>query len=304
MNTTRRILIAGAGDLGVRTGRLLAQSGAQVFALKRSASGLPAPLEPITADLTRPETLTALPEVDQVVYSVAADSSTDEAYHQAYVLGLGNLLQSLSLQRSPVQRVLFVSSTAVYAQTDGGWVDETSPAEPDAFSGIRTLQAEAVLQHSGFAHCIVRSAGIYGPGRTRLIDQVRGGKATYDPEQPEYGNRIHVDDLARAIVHLLQLPTVAALYNAVDHEPAPRREVLQWLGRRLNAPAPKPSKGPAASPTTSLTAGPADGSARRVRATDKRVSGSRLLQSGFRFEYPSYREGYAKLIAELNPRDR
>jgi nucleoside-diphosphate-sugar epimerase len=283
-----RILIAGAGDLGVRAGLLLHAAGAQVFALKRNPSDLPPELHPLAADLTRPETLTSLPEVDQVVYSVAADTSSDEAYQQAYVVGLSNLVQSLSVQRAPLERVLFVSSTAVYAQTDGSWVDESSLAEPDGFSGIRTLQAEALLQHAGFRHVVLRSAGIYGPGRTRLLDQVQSGKASYDPQQPEYGNRIHVDDLARAIVHLLQLSTAASLYNAVDHEPAPRQQVLQWLATSLGAPAPRAVASAAAAEPSS---------ARRARATDKRVSGSLLRESGFQFVYPSYREGYAQLIA-------
>jgi nucleoside-diphosphate-sugar epimerase len=283
-----RVLIAGAGDVGTRAGLLLAQAGKQVFALKRRTVGLPAELVAVAADLTRPETLTALPQdIDSLVYCAAADGSNDEAYQNAYVAGLNNVLQSLSLQRAPLQRVLFVSSTAVYAQTNGEWVTEESTAEPEHFSGIRTLQAESVLEHFPVASVVVRSGGIYGPGRTRLIDQVRSGTATYDPTHAEYGNRIHAQDLARAIVHLLDVSEPLRVYNAVDQEPAPRREVLQWLASQLGV----------APPTAAADAG-AQTKARRTKPSDKRVDSSKLRASGYQFQFPSYREGYGALLAE------
>jgi nucleoside-diphosphate-sugar epimerase len=286
---SQRILIAGAGDLGVRTGLHLARAGHTVFALRRNPAGLPPELQPVAADLSRQETLSAVPgAIERVVYCAAADASTDEAYNKAYVLGLSNLLHAVSVQRLPPERIVFVSSTAVYGQSDGSWVREDSVTEPESFSGIRTLQAEALLEHSGLRGVVVRSGGIYGPGRTQLLDQVRAETASYNPDLQEYGNRIHVEDLALAIVHLLERPQSEpySVYNAVDHAQAPRREVLQWLAEALGKAAPKASAVPEAK-------------ARRARPGDKRVDGAKLRASGYQFSFPSYREGYGAMLAEL-----
>jgi nucleoside-diphosphate-sugar epimerase len=290
----QRILIAGAGDLGVRVGALLAAGGAQIFALRRSQGMLPQSLEFIGADLRDPDSLSRLPErLDGVVYAAAADESSDAAYQQAYVLGLSNLLQAPSLKAHTPGRMLFVSSTAVYAQADGEWVDEASPCNASHFSGRRTLEAERVLSVSGVPWTVARAGGIYGPGRTRLIDQVRSGEARYDPDQIEYTNRIHVDDLAGAIVHLLRHPQGLGVFNCVDHEPAPRQEVLTWLAGQLAAPTPRALHSLAPSPEVS---NPAPSTRSRVRQSNKRVSGEKLRALGYQFRYPSYREGYRELM--------
>ncbi len=282
-----RVLIAGCGDLGTALGLELAAAGDEVIGLRRHPEGLPAAISPFAADLADPRTLEPLPEVDAVVYAAAADSSTDEAYRRAYVDGLRHLLAARALQEHPPQRILFVSSTAVYAQNDGEWIDEGSPAEAADFRGLRLREGEDLLRAAtpaATATIVLRLSGIYGPGRTRLIDLVRSGRATYPPGPPRYANRIHRDDAAEALAHLLRLPAPAPLYLGTDDAPADLAEVLTFLAVELGAPLPQ------------LAEAPSPGGVERA---SKRCSNARLKTTAYSFRYPTYREGYGDLLRRL-----
>jgi nucleoside-diphosphate-sugar epimerase len=281
-----RILIAGCGDVGAALGVELAARGHEVWGLRRDPAGLPAAIRPLRADLTRPATLVGLPRgIDVVVYTAAPVESTDGAYRAIYVEGLQGLLEALRAQGEAPHRIVFTSSTAVYGQTDGSWVDETSPTEPWEFRGRRLLEAERVLEASGWPATVVRSGGIYGSGRTRLIERLRRGQAACAAGPPRYGNRIHRDDCVGALRHVVELARPARLYLAVDHEPAEECEVLRWLASRLGLPA--PPRVPA-------------GAARR--RSNKRCRNDRLVASGYRFRYPTFREGYAVELRGLASR--
>ena len=279
-----RVLIAGCGDVGTTLGLELAAAGHEVFGLRRRAAALPAPLRPVAADLADPATLRDLPDaVEWLVYAVAADGFDDEAYRRAYVDGLVHLLRALRARQAPLRRLAYCSSTAVYAQADGSWVDEASPAEPRGFSGQRLLEGERLALGSGAPAIVLRLAGIYGPGRSRLIDQVRSGTATCPDGPPTWTNRIHRDDCAGALAHLLALRDPDPLWIGVDDEPAPLCAVLDWLAARLGAPPPRRVPG-----------GTAD--ARRER-TSKRCRNAKLAASGYRCRIPTFREGYAAMLA-------
>ncbi len=284
-----KVLIAGCGDLGTALGLDLAAKGDEVYGLRRNPERLPAAIRPLAADLADPLTLAALPQVDAVVYAAAADRSTDEAYRRAYVDGVRNFLTAPAIRRHPPQRIVFVSSTTVYAQEDGEWIDEDSPAEAAHFRGARLREGEALLESdtaAATATSILRLSGIYGPGRTRLIDLVRAGRATYPPGPPRYANRIHRDDAARALAHLLRLPAPAPLYLGVDDAPVDLAEVLTYLAVELGVPLPRLAESPSADD--------------RERSS-KRCSNALLKASGFRFCYPTYREGYGDLLRQLAP---
>jgi len=218
-----------------------------------------------------------------IVYLVGPDSSSDAAYEAAYVTGLKNLLESPAVASSKLERVLFASSTAVYAQNDGSWVDEDSPTLPEGFSGKRLLEAERLLQSAGVPHVIVRFAGIYGPGRQRLLSNVQSGTAVVGP-LPHITNRIHRDDCAGFLLHLMSLERPDSLYIGVDDEPSDLSAVLGWLAETLGAPPPRVLEG------TSAT-GPG-------RGGHKRCSNQRLRGTGYPLLYPSFREGYGALIRE------
>src|SRR5262249_24372667 len=144
----------------------------------------------IRADLTDIDALRGLPpRLDNVFYTASADAMDDRSYRSAYVDGLRYLLAAL--EGHTIRRIVFTSSTGVYAQSRGEWVDEDSPAEPTAFSGKRLLEAERLLRLARFPTTVVRFAGIYGPGRARLVERVRQGNAAIPAGGPVYANRIH-----------------------------------------------------------------------------------------------------------------
>lgn len=279
-----RILIAGCGYVGTALGTRLTLEGHAVWGLRRRADVLPPSIRPLPADLTVHETLHELPtDLDFVFYTAAADASDDDGYRAAYVDGLRNLLNALDGQRRPLRRVFFTSSTGVYAHASGEWVDEESPAEPAEFSGIRVLEGERLLMDGPFPATVLRLGGIYGPGRARLIERVRQGLAVCQDGPALYTNRIHRDDCAGALRHLMTLAEPASLYVGVDHEPAEQCEVLRWLAGQLGLPPPRVE--------------PFSGSTPR-RQSNKRCRNARLVASGYSFRYPGYRDGYSALLAE------
>jgi nucleoside-diphosphate-sugar epimerase len=272
-----RVLIAGCGYVGAELARRLVAAGDSVWGLKRNPGDLPTGVNPVAADLTDATTLHGVPsDLDAVVYCPSAGHSSDEAYRRVYVEGLTNLC-GLSAIQSARPRLLFVSSTSVYGQDDDSWITEASPTEPLRFSGKRTLEAEQIALSSKLPSLILRCGGIYGPGRRRLIEAVRTGSASFDPARPTFTNRIHRDDVAGALLHLMRLPAPESIYLGVDCLPASREEVLTWLAEKLHAPLPK--------------AAPALASDRE--AGSKRCSNARLLATGYRFSFPTFREGYA-----------
>lgn len=279
------VLIAGCGYVGTALGIRLATEGYVVWGLRRRTGLLPPSIRPFAADLTLPETLRTLPPgVQYVFYTAAADRSDDEAYRAVYVDGLRNLLEAMESQGQQPQRVFFTSSTAVYAQVSGEWVDEMSPAQSEHFSGRRLLEGEQLLLGSRFPATVLRLGGIYGPGRARLIESVRQGLAAYPEGPPVYANRIHRDDCVGSLCHLMTLPQPAHLYLGVDHHPADQCAVLRWLAAQLSVPPPR-------------TEG-VSGFQERSQRSNKRCSNARLVASGHVFRFPTFREGYRALLAE------
>jgi nucleoside-diphosphate-sugar epimerase len=281
------ILIAGCGYVGTALGLRLKAVGHTVWGIRRSAEGLPSGIGHVAADLTVPETLADLPPaLDVVFYTAAPNGTEDAAYRAIYVDGLRHVLEALERQHQSPQRVLLTSSTAVYAQTSGEWVDETSPTEPQHFSGRRVLEGERVLLEGPFPATVLRLGGIYGPGRTGLIERVRQGLATCRESPPLFTNRIHRDDCAGALHHLMTLPEADVCYIGVDHEPAEYCDVLRWLAAQLGAPPPR------------LEAS-AEMDSRRHR-TNKRCRHDKLIASGYVFRYPTFRDGYAAQLAQAH----
>lgn len=277
------VLVVGCGDLGTEAGLRFAAAGHRVVGWRRSPEKLPPDIEGTAADLTRP--LPRLPDgTDVIVVTAAAGERSEAAYRAAYLDGVANVLAAVEREmagghRTVPPKLLFVSSTAVYGDSDGGWLDEDSPATPATATGRIILAAEELL-HDRLPHAVVlRLAGIYGPGRTRLIDQVRSGTATL-PQSTQYTNRIHRDDAAAAIVHLTtNVPAPAPTYIGVDSEPSGLDEVLLFLAGELRLPDPPP------------------GDADRTRGGAKRLSNALLLSTGFQFRYLTFREGYRAVLA-------
>src|SRR5688572_28639829 len=164
------ILIAGCGYVGTALGLRLATAGHVVWGMRRSAAEPPPSIRYLAADLTAPQTLQDLPpRLDAVFYTAAPHGADEAAYRAIYVDGLRHLLEALARQHQSPQRVFFTSSTAVYAQSAGEWVDETSPTDSWHFTGSRVLEGERLLLDGPFPATVLRLGGIYGPGRTSLI---------------------------------------------------------------------------------------------------------------------------------------
>jgi nucleoside-diphosphate-sugar epimerase len=269
-----RVLIAGCGDLGIRIGQQLLSQGWEVIGLRRHPGMLPAGIEPLAADLGRSESLTNLPrDIDSVVFCPTARSSDESAYRATYVAGLRNLIAAWS--PSAGDRLVFVSSTSVYAQSDGSWVDESSDCQPTRFNGQVMLEAEHLALNSPATATTLRLSGIYGPGREQLLDRVRNGKAKCQSDPIYWTNRIHQDDCARMVRHLLSLERPDRIYVGSDDCPAAQHEVIRWLADRLAVPAPQPVSGD---------------------HSNKRLSNRKIRESGFACRYENYRRGYGELI--------
>ena len=278
------VLIVGCGDVGGRLATQLLDTDWQVYGLRRSIDRLPAGVIGVAGDLFSEQCPTQWPtgQIDYLVYSAAATEHDEAGYQAAYVDGLKNTLSWLEQHGQRPKRLLFVSSSGVYAQKDGEWVDEASPALSTNYSGRIILDAERVALESGIAASAVRLTGIYGPGRERLMGQVRKGyRVAVEP--PLYGNRIHADDAAGLLAFLLEADrqgrALDDCYIGVDNAPAPLAEVVDWLRERLG-----------------ITEWAAEASVRR--AGSKRCSNARAKALGWEPRYSSYREGYAAILGE------
>ncbi|MGY3300522.1 nucleoside-diphosphate-sugar epimerase [Pseudomonas sp. TE6288] len=275
-------LIVGCGDVGGRLARQLLADGWQVDGLRRSVRDLPEGVRPVAADLSNPR----LPEVwptrapDYLVYCVAASQHDEAGYQAAYVDGLRHVLDWLKTKGQRPRRLLFVSSSSVYAQQDGEWIDESAATAPEGYSGKVMLEAERLALGSGIPASIVRLTGIYGPGREWLLSQVRQGYRVAE-EPPLYGNRIHAEDAAGLLAHLLQADARGVVlddcYIGVDDDPAALADVVGWLREYLGVTEWSDQQ--------------------RVRRTgSKRCSNARARALGWVPQYPSYKEGYAAIL--------
>lgn len=276
-----RILMAGCGRLGQRIGTALAEQH-HVFGLRRQAHRVPLPLTPLQADLLDLASLQAqVPAVDTVIICLTPDQYDDRGYHSTFVQGTSNLLRVLEAADTPPQRVVFVSSSAVYGQQAGEWVDETSATAPPRYNGEALLAAEQRLHDSSIPATVVRFSGIYGNDRDGMLSRMRDGSIAPNPDSG-YTNRIHEDDAVGSVCHLVNRDldgmTLADCYLASDCEPARLGDVVAWVRE-------------------TMTCEPVQADARRdSRVGSKRVDNSRLLASGYQFLFPSFREGYTSMV--------
>lgn len=280
-------LIIGCGYLGRRVARRWRQAGQEVCGLvRRESQGAEIAREgirPIVADVTRPETLCDLPSAETVVYSVGFDPAGGKSRWDVYVEGLRAVLDSLS---SAPRRLIFISSTGVYGEAGGQWVDEDTPCRPTRDSGEALLAAEQVLGSHPLGQCgvILRLAGIYGPGRLPRTAELREGHVLAVPVG-QYVNLIHVEDAASAVLAAESHAQPPRIYVVSDGRPVDRREYLTRLAEVLNLPVPRFRE-------------PSLGEAMGGRGSgDKRVGNARMLaELGVKLACPSYFEGLAAAV--------
>jgi len=242
-----RRLIVGCGYLGQRVARAWLDAGDDVTALTRSEGNADRlsrmGVEPIVGDVLLPDTLSRLPVADTLLYAVARGRRSDVSQRTLYVEGLSNVLRAT---RSRVSRLIYISSTSVYGQSEGEWVDEESACEPVRENGKACLEAEAVVWKffpsdqatSGTGANVLRLAGIYGPGRlTRRIDALRSAESVLD-DPDAFINLIHIDDAVGAVLACEKRGRPGTTYLVSDGNPILKREFYGLMADRLGAPEP------------------------------------------------------------------
>ena len=218
---SKTLMIAGCGDVGSRLGQQLNAAGWTVYGLRRNVALLPQGIRPVAGDLHADACPTAWPSeaLDYLVYCAAATDHDEAGYRAAYVDGLRRVLGWLAQQGQRPKRVLFVSSSGVYGQQHGEWVDEQSPAEAGSYSGRIMREAEQLALHSGLPASLVRLTGLYGPGREWLLKQVRQGYRVVS-EPPLYGYWPTCCKL---------MPVVCRWRTAISVSTTNLRHCMRWL---------------------------------------------------------------------------
>ncbi len=273
-----RRLVVGSGYLGGRVAQLWRESGDDVYATTRGSNAAALAetgLQPVILDVTGgvPE---VLPVVDTVLFAVGRDRRSGATMFDVHVTGFRAVLDAL---RGPAVRVIYTSSTGVYGQDVGEWVDETSVCEPASEAGRACLAAERLL----FAHArgndavVLRLAGLYGPGRVPHAADITAGKPLAGSEHA-YLNLIHVDDAARAVVAAANVRHFSdRTFVVSDGQPQTRGAYAAFLAAHLGVAAPS-----------------FEGAAslgKRVR-NDRAISALELA-----LRYPSYCEGLTCLVS-------
>ena len=276
-----KLLIVGCGAIGTKLGNQLSGQGHQVTGLKRNPPATDTgKFNYFAADIVSAKDLENLDtDFDYLYFIVSPDERSEKSYRDLYETALNNLLAKFSNSNQPTW--FFVSSTSVYGQTQGEWVDEESHAEPDNVCSQLIRQAELRLINLNAGHTIIRFSGIYGPGREYLLRMAKQSPAIQHTP-PYYTNRIHQQDCVGVLAFLLnqQLAGVPleSCYLASDDDPAPMWDVITWLTQQMQCSEPV---------VKNLTG---------EISMNKRCNNSKLKKLGYQFRYPSFKDGYSELI--------
>jgi nucleoside-diphosphate-sugar epimerase len=228
------VLLVGCGYLGTRVAALLLRRGERVLATTRKPQRAEEfhrlGVEPVLFDVMKP---VPLPRADGLVYAVGMDRTQGASMRDVYVGGLQGTIDELAGD----PRFIYVSSTSVYGQTGGEWVDEDAPTEPRDEAGQVILTAEATLRYMLPGATILRSAGTYGTGRLIGVAGLRAGTPVKgDPNG--WLNLIHIEDAAAAVVAALSRGPAGMTYNVADGHPVQRRDYYTHLAGLIGADPP------------------------------------------------------------------
>jgi nucleoside-diphosphate-sugar epimerase len=276
-----RILIAGCGYVGEATADLFHAASWEVEGWVRSQpSAARLSVKPYSIRVIdvsqRGEVANCADAFDAVILCASSGGGDAEAYRQIYLNGARQLLETF-----PKAKILFTSSTSVYAQSDGSWVTEQSETKPVRETSRVLLEVEKLILGKG--GIVARLGGIYGPQRSALLSKFLDGTATIDPNHDRFVNQVHRDDIASALFLLLngEAQESAQIYNVVDDQPLLLSECYGWLAQRLNRPLPPVRK---------------FDQARKRGDNNKRVSNAKLRGSGWTPRYPTFADAMEKSI--------
>ena len=288
-----RVAILGCGYVGLELGRQL-RDDHEVVGVRRSPEGLDtieaAGLEAVQADVTDRDSLAAVPDVDAVVFAASSGGRGPGPARAVYIEGQRTVVDEFAARERPPDRYVYTSSTGVYGDHGGDWVDEQTEPTPDSERGEVLLAAERVaLEEStgaGIDGTVVRLAGIYGPDRYRIeryLDR---------PVVEGYRNIIHRDDAAGVVGFLLGEDVARdEVVLVADDEPTSRWAFADWLADACG------QTGPAKLTIEEYLAEYDVSAGRRRRLTsDKRCSNDRLRELGYDLRYPTFRAGYREAV--------
>ncbi|MFZ4116290.1 MAG: NAD-dependent epimerase/dehydratase family protein [Chthoniobacterales bacterium] len=276
------IIIVGCGFLGKAAASLFSSQGYSVLGIARNPITEDYSKEHafslLSCDITNPSAVEALreqiPPEAFLIYSVSSGKGGSDTYGAVYREGFRRVLETWKPKQA-----LFVSSTSVYGQAKGETVTESSPTEPDRETGRILLEAEKIALASG--GLVARLSGIYGPGRSVLLQKFLEGTAILENGGTRFINQIHRDDAAAALFHLVTTSAATGIYNVTDDTPATQQTVYSWIAEALHKPLPH--------------SGPADLNRKRGW-TSKRISNQKLRATGWIPQFPSYREALPELL--------
>ncbi len=230
-----KVVVAGVGFVGLATARLFHAAGWEVLGLTHSAESAERlagePFAVGACDIAVRESVEQLSATaDVVIHCASSSHGGADAYRAVYLEGARNLLTVLA-----PKRLIFTSSTSVYGQTDGAWVDETSATDPSRETGRILRETEdLVLAHGGI---VARLAGIYGPGRSVLLRKFLSGEAVIEGDGSRVINQVHRDDIASSLLTLATRAD-AGIFNVCDNRPVTQRELYAWLANHFSRPLP------------------------------------------------------------------
>jgi len=293
---TDRVVVLGCGYVGLELVRQL-QEGYDVVGVRRSAAGLEA-IEAaggtaVQADVTDPDALEGVPDADAVVFAASAGGRGVEAAREIYVEGQRTAIEAFCSREDPPERYVYTSSTGVYGDHGGDWVDEETPFDPDSEREETLIDAERLAldrpAERGVDGTVARFGGLYGPDRYRLQRYLDG------PVTEGYLNMVHRDDAAGAVGHVLSADAARGeTVNVVDDEPVAKWAFADWLAEQCGVDAP-----PTQTVAERLADADLSASARRRIRANKRVANDKLRGLGYAFSYPTFREGYRDAIEQF-----
>lgn len=277
-----KILIIGCGSIGTQLAHNLAAKGHDVTGLKRNPPKLDiGEINYFTADISLAYQLVELPlDFEFIYFIVSPDGRNKESYQAIYEIGLTNLIDRFAKEGASPNWI-FVSSTSVYGQSEGEWVDEESIAQPDNITSQYIRQAEQQLMDLNPQNIVVRFSGIYGPGREYLLRMAKQ-QSVIQKDPPYYTNRIHQQDCIGVLIFLLEQSlagvTLEQCYLASDDDPATMWDVMSWLTEHLSCKPPEVKVND------------------KAVGMNKRCNNQRLKTLGYHFQYPDFKAGYLELI--------
>lgn len=292
-----RVCILGCGYVGLELARQL-QPRHEVIGVRRSEAGLAAVeatgATAVRADVTETDSLADVPDADALVFAASSGGRGADAAREVYVDGLRTVIRAFGGRENPPERLIYTSSTGVYGDHDGGWVDEGTPLDPTTEKTRVLVEAERVAREVAADHGIrgqvARFAGLYGPDRYRLERYLDG------PVTAGYLNMIHRNDAAGAVGFMLERDPGDEVLLVVDDEPVDKHVFADWLADECEVDRP-----PKRSKAERLDDPGLSEAARRRILTSKRCSNERLRERDYEFRYPTFREGYQDAIDTYRP---